>query len=234
MVPTTDHCYVENDEIMEKEMNDLAIPQTRRNPANMGSLKQGTSNSVGAGAVSQPRISFSADFPDEDEGFISLIPNSGIELNHRPCCGAADFEFRSSIKPSSEAMAAADELFSDGRMLPVCQIRTFKKLNEISRLRTGQEKKTESGNKAAEEIISSNAVSFRFMQEDDPSPRPPKCTTVLLREFLRFRKQRDSSSTSTESRKERKGSKEKEVKRIRKGLERSTKARVLQMGRKGD
>lgn len=202
----------------------------------MGSLKQGTSNSVGAGAVSQPRISFSADFPDEDEGFISLIPNSGIELNHRPRC-AAEFEFRSSIKPSSEAMAAADELFSDGRMLPIWQISNFKKLNEISRLRTGQEKKTESGHKAAEEIISSNAVSFCFVQEDDPSPRPPKCTTVLLREFLRFRKQRDSSSTSTdtsESRKERKGSKEKEVKRVRKGLERSTKARVVQTGRKGD
>nr|GLL41774.1 uncharacterized protein LOC109159884 [Ipomoea trifida] len=205
----------------------------------MVSLKQGTSNSVGAGAVSQPRISFSADFPDEDEGFISLIPNSGIELNHRPRC-AAEFEFRSSIKPSSEAMAAADDLFSDGRMLPIWQISNFKKLNEISRLRTGQEKKTESGNKAAaEEIISSNAVGFRFVQEDDPSPRPPKCTTVLLREFLRFRKQRDSSSTSTtdtsESRKERKGSKEKEVKRmIRKGLERSTKARVVKMGTKGD
>ncbi|XP_031111922.1 uncharacterized protein LOC116015897 [Ipomoea triloba] len=201
-------------------------------------LKQGTSNSVEAGAVSHPRISFSADFPDEDEGFISLIPNSGIELNHRPRC-TAEFEFRSSIKPSSEAMAAADELFSDGRMLPIWQIRNFKKLNEISRLRTGQEKKTESGNNAAaEEIISSNAVSLRFVQEDDPSPRPPKCTTVLLREFLRFRKQRDSSSTSTdtsESRKERKGSKEKEVKRmIRKGLERSTKARVMKMGRKGD
>ncbi|XP_019163568.1 PREDICTED: uncharacterized protein LOC109159884 [Ipomoea nil] len=212
----------------------------------MVSLKQGTSNSVGLGAVSHPRISFSADFPDEDEGFISLIPNSGIELNHRPRC-AAEFEFRSSIKPSSEAMAAADELFLDGRMLPIWQIRNFKKLNEISRLRTGQEK-TESGNKSKnnkagaaaaeeEEIISSNAVSFCFLQEDDPSPRPPKCTTVLWKELLRLRKQRDSSSTSTdtsESRKERKGSKEKEVKRIRKGLERSTKARVVQMGRKGD
>ncbi|CAN0856662.1 hypothetical protein LINGRAHAP2_LOCUS6554 [Linum grandiflorum] len=78
------------------------------------------------------------------------------------------------------------------------------------------------------------AAAMNWFVDDDPSPRPPKCT-VLWKELLRLKKQRpvsslspssSSSSTSSSSSslgdvatKDKKGSQQ--VKRAKKGLERT-------------
>ncbi|KAL2244051.1 uncharacterized protein LOC105156981 [Sesamum indicum] len=193
--------------------------------------------------ISSPRISFSAEFLDENN-FISICPNRHQENeqetgSERAARNAAEFEF---LSGNLTNMITADELFCEGKLLPFWQMHYAEKLNKIS-LKTedhggeGREK-TEQKNKEESRIS--------WFLDDDPSPRPPKCT-VLWKELLRLKKQRastlspssSSSSSSSSGRSiaeipagdhERKegvqGSREKAVKRVKKGLERTRSATI--------
>ncbi|XP_043692083.1 uncharacterized protein LOC122642617 [Telopea speciosissima] len=182
--------------------------------------------------TSGPRISFSSDFLDT-KNFFSITPNSDQTCrNHeteQEKSRNVDFEFLSS-NASSDSMLTADELFFEGKLLPFWSMHHAEQLNSISL----KPKEEEEEKKKEEE----NRLSW-FM-DDDPSPRPPKCT-VIWKELLRLRKQRasslspSSSSSSSSSgsladicpmddgkeHKERSWNREKHVKRIKKELERT-------------
>lgn len=191
--------------------------------------------------VSSPRISFSADFLDE-KNFISISPNIQPEKQHekqRDKARNKEFEFLSN---NSQTMLSADELFFKGKLLPFWQMQQSDKLDKMS-LKTEH---TEEGAKAEDVNKEENRVSW-FL-DDDPSPRPPKCT-VLWKELLRLKKQRastlspsssssssssssfsfsssSSSSSLVEEGKEGSGTREKHVKRIKKTLERTRSASI--------
>ena len=199
--------------------------------------------------ISSPRISFSADFLDETN-FISINPHSQIEekeaeeeMKEKGKGRAAEFEFLSS-NVSSHAMLTADELFFEGKLLPFWQMQHSEKLNKISL-------KTKDAVEEEKEVVNKEESRVSWFVDDDPSPRPPKCT-VLWKELLRLKKQRasslspssSSSSTSSssssltdivtveEAGKEGSGNnRDKHVKRIKKGLERtrSTSIRIRPM-----
>ncbi|GMI96004.1 hypothetical protein like AT3G05980 [Hibiscus trionum] len=179
---------------------------------------------------SSPRISFSADFLDETN-FISINPDSLNEEmdaeKEKDKARVAEFEFLSS-KVSSHSMLSADELFFEGKLLPFWQMQHSEKLKQISLRKT----KDDDGGEVVEEVINkdgSNRVSW--FVDDDPSPRPPKCT-VLWKELLRLKKQRasslspPSSSSSLVDIATSEEGKHKHVKRIKKGLERTSSASI--------
>lgn len=203
-------------------------------------------NSISMEPNSSPRISFSAEFLDE-RNFISISPNSPAKKDHvserEKLRNAAEFEFLSS-NLTGENMHTADELFFEGKLLPFWQIHHSEKLNKIS-LKTEQ---TEEGTNEKEANKNNNSKNnnndeprMSWFLDDDPSPRPPKCT-VLWKELLRLKKQRasslsPSSSTSSSSSASSLGdisaseeskdggkNREKHVKRIKKGLERTRSA----------
>lgn len=217
---------------------------------------QPSSNSVEP--TSSPRISFSADFLDE-RNFITINPNTqqaekkeNSNAPEREKLRTAEFEFLSCNLTGGEDMITADELFCEGKLLPFWQMHHSEKLNKIS-LKTEQAEegadeggevnknnnngKNNNNNKKKEEM---EEPRMSWFLDDDPSPRPPKCT-VLWKELLRLKKQRasslsPSSSTSsssssslgevssTEESKDGAGNREKHVKRIKKGLERTRSA----------
>ncbi|KAL8100234.1 uncharacterized protein LOC141684395 [Apium graveolens] len=175
---------------------------------------------------SSPRISFSSDFLDNT--FISSIKISPVEkenANKRE----KTFEF---LSTDSQTMLSADELFSEGKLLPYRPMH-----HEIKKITL----KSNDGPKAKPEVEDSNKESRgSWFVDDDPSPRPPTCT-VLWKELLRLKKPRpsklspsSSSSSSSSSgslvdsqgtdKEERSGSKEKNVKKTKKGLERTRSA----------
>ncbi|XP_060182062.1 uncharacterized protein LOC132611692 [Lycium barbarum] len=188
--------------------------------------------------MSSPRISFSSEFLDE-KNFICITPNEQAEKERKyqqeRARSAAEFEFLSN-KLTSEKMITADELFFEGKLRPYWQMHYAEKLNKISL-------KTEH---AEEEILNNTEVKSKeetrpinWFIDEDPSPRPPKCT-VLWKELLRLKHKRASSlspcsSTSSSSssssladisvpdheKSKVQGIKEKHVKRIKKDLERS-------------
>ncbi|CAL9219791.1 unnamed protein product [Arabidopsis halleri] len=193
-----------------------------------------------------PRISFSADLSDGGD-FICITPVMCKELEKEVVKGSvkvSDFEFLSSENVSPQRMLTADELFSEGKLLPFWQVKHSEKLKNIT-LKTneeeeGEQRKVEVMKKDQEINNRDNRVSW-FIDED-PSPRPPKCT-VLWKELLRLKKQRNpssssvavrtvsslspSSSTSSSSSLEdaaKREEKEKEGKRGKKGLERTRSA----------
>ncbi|XP_022760873.1 histone-lysine N-methyltransferase SETD1A-like [Durio zibethinus] len=198
--------------------------------------------------TSSPRISFSADFLDENT-FISINPHSQNEeeeaekdqkeIKEKDKARVAEFEFLSS-NVSSHAMLTADELFFEGKLLPCWQMQHSEKLKKIN-LKT---KDAEQEEEEEEEIANKEESRVSWFVDDDPSPRPPKCT-VLWKELLRLKKQRasslspssSSSSTSSSSSsladiatadegKEGSGDRDKHVKRIKKGLERTRSASI--------
>lgn len=227
-----------------------------------------TSRSIINEQPTSPRISFSADFLDESN-FISITPQSQQhshqdhkdqekarlqEMGGRNI--AADFEFLSNTNDvSSHNMLSADELFFEGKLLPFWQMQhSLEKLNKISlKTKDCEEEEDE------EEAIHNNNMNnhnhnkeaaatearVSWFVDDDPSPRPPKCT-VLWKELLRLKKQRasslspssSSSSTSSSSSsladivtkedgKEGSGNRDnKHFKRIKKGLERTRSASI--------
>ncbi|XP_073027024.1 uncharacterized protein [Primulina eburnea] len=200
---------------------------------------QATSKSIepSFSPVSSPRISFSAEFLDENN-FISICPNPRAEKEMvERASRNVEFEFLSGKLTN---MIAADELFSEGKLLPFWQMHHAEKLHKISL-------KTENAEETPGESEKNNKGESRinWFLDDDPSPRPPKCT-VLWKELLRLKKQRastltpssssSSSSSSSNSaaeipsadheRKEGVGNKEKVVKRIKKGLERTRSANI--------
>lgn len=208
---------------------------------------QATSRSIEP--TSSPRISFSAEFLD-DTNFISISPNSPRQRpelaaaeGDQKARNAAEFEFLSS-NLSSHNMIAADELFFEGKLLPFWQMQHAEKLNKISLKMKNSEEDEGEEEEANKEETNSSRVSSWFV-DDDPSPRPPKCT-VLWKELLRLKKQRastlspsSSSSSSSSSAssladiasadeglKEGLRHREKHVKGVRKGLERTRSATI--------
>lgn len=210
----------------------------------MVSLEAVQASSRSIEPIVSPRISFSSDFLDE-KNFISITPNSQMEkehdhqMDHEKARINADFEFLSS-NPTSHTMLTADELFFEGKLLPFWQMQQSEKLNKMSLKTKGAEEGREE-----EEVINKEESRVSWFMDDDPSPRPPKCT-VLWKELLRLKKQRastlspssSSSSSSSSSRSlvdmvtmdESKelgsGKREKQVKRMKKGLERTRSASI--------
>ncbi|KAE9611252.1 hypothetical protein Lal_00011640 [Lupinus albus] len=151
-------------------------------------------------APSSPRISFSAEFLDENS-FISISPKFQNEKDKdkesERARNAAEFEFLSNNNnaSNSEKVLTADELFFEGKLLPFFQMQHLEKLNKISlKSKDGEEEEEERSNNKVEE----ESRSVNWFVDDDPSPRPPKCT-VLWKELLRLKKQRASSSLSPSS-----------------------------------
>lgn len=185
--------------------------------------------------TSSPRISFSSEFLDEKD-FISITPNAQGEKERkdqqeRSTRSTVEFEFLSS-KLTNENMITADELFFEGKLRPYWQMHYAEKLNKIS-LKAEEEILNNTEVMKSKEDITTRPINW-FIDED-PSPRPPKCT-VLWKELLRLKQKRasslspssstssssSSSSSSLTDNEKSKGQaiKEKHVKRIKKGLER--------------
>ncbi|XP_059649662.1 uncharacterized protein LOC132295386 [Cornus florida] len=173
--------------------------------------------------TSSPRISFSTDFFDEED-FISIKLSSQTEREHEKApektCNN-EFEFVCSNFTSQTAIRTADELFSQGKLLPFRQTQHSEKPNKTSLKMGGVEEKE----------VKKEESKVSWFMDDDPSPRPPKCT-VLWKELLRLKKQRASSSSlsppsssSSSSRKEASGRREKHVNRIKNGLVDRTRTR---------
>ncbi|KAK5804955.1 hypothetical protein E1A91_A09G233200v1 [Gossypium mustelinum] len=198
---------------------------------------------------SSPRISFSADFLDETN-FISINPHSQTgdadkdkDKTAAARVAVADFEFLSS-NVSSHAMLTADELFFEGKLLPFWQMHHSEKLKQINlRKESGGDGEGDDDDDERE-VVENKEESSRvsWFVDDDPSPRPPKCT-VLWKELLRLKKQRATSSLSpsssssssssssladvAEEGKQGSGNRDnKHVKRIKKGLERTRSASI--------
>ncbi|CAF2103022.1 BnaA05g31310D [Brassica napus] len=177
-----------------------------------------------------PRISFSADLSDGGD-FICISPVICKELE-KGSVKVSDFEFLSeNVTP--QRMHTADELFSEGKLLPFWQAKHSEKLKNVN-LKTNEE---EESRNVEVTMKSNNDNRVSWFIDEDPSPRPPKCT-VLWKELLRLKKQRNSSasssvrtvsslspssSTSSSSSLERE-EREKEGKRGKKGLERTRSA----------
>ncbi|KAK6913907.1 hypothetical protein RJ641_021228 [Dillenia turbinata] len=180
---------------------------------------------------SSPRISFSAEFLDE-KNFISITPHAPDEKSseiEQEKARNIEFEFLSNNMASHSTMLTADELFFEGKLLPFWQMQQCEKLNKISLKTDGAEEGQE------EEEVNKEESRVNWFVDDDPSPRPPKCT-VLWKELLRLKKQRASSLSpssssssgsslvdieSADEGKDTTGNREKHVKRVRKGLERT-------------
>ncbi|KAB2599593.1 hypothetical protein D8674_009864 [Pyrus ussuriensis x Pyrus communis] len=208
----------------------------------MGSLEIVPATPISADSILSPRISFSVEFLD-DENFISITPNSHGEVQDKKMefgdhqkVRNPDFEFLSS-NASSHAMLSADELFFDGKLLPFWQKQHAEQLAKLN-LKTKDVEGDEN-----EEVVNKEESRGSWFVDDDPSPRPPKCT-VLWKELLRLKKQRasslspssSSSSSSSSSNlsadvatrtdQEKEGNKKKYMKRIKKGLETTRSASI--------
>ncbi|KAH6776930.1 hypothetical protein C2S51_008242 [Perilla frutescens var. frutescens] len=204
---------------------------------------EATSKCLQVEANSSPRISFSAEFLDENN-FISICPKEREREREREgerekgaLRNVADFEFLSGDKTK---MITADELFSEGKLLPFWQVQPLDKLNKIAL-------KSEDADNGPIETDQTNNDERRisWFLDDDPSPRPPKCT-VLWKELLRLKKQRrpstlspsssssssssnsdqTTSSSSSQERKKGGGTRDKVVNKPKKGLERTRSANI--------
>ncbi|MFS7930005.1 hypothetical protein Hanom_Chr04g00339071 [Helianthus anomalus] len=172
-------------------------------------------------ATSSARISFSAEFLD-DANFICINPHDKDKEKEKAKTG--EFEFLSNNLAAPTTMLTADELFFEGKLLPFRQKQCLEKLAKISL-------KTENVNEIskAKEVKIEETNRMTWFIDEDPSPRPPKCT-VLWKELLRLKKQKasslspsssTSSSSSASSFDEESNKKEKQIKRSKKGLERT-------------
>ncbi|MBA0768411.1 hypothetical protein Gotri_017213 [Gossypium trilobum] len=176
---------------------------------------------------SSPRISFSADFLDETN-FISINPHSQTDDADKDKdktatarVAVADFEFLSS-NVSSHAMLTADELFFEGKLLPFWQMHHSEKLKQINLRKESGGDGEGDGDDDEREVVENKEESSRvsWFVDDDPSPRPPKCT-VLWKELL------SSLADVAEEGKQGSGNRDnKHVKRIKKGLERTRSASI--------
>lgn len=206
-------------------------------------------------APSSPRISFSAEFLDENN-FITISPNPLYQEKdqHEKTKNTDQFEFLSNNNmTNNNTVLSADELFFEGKILPFWQMQHLEKLNKINlkakdvEVELEGEEEEEGEHEHEEEVIEvvvnnkEDSSRVNWFVDDDPSPRPPKCT-VLWKELLRLKKQRasslspSSSSSSSSSNASslgdaaaKEGSRNKEnqhVKRIKKGLERTRSATI--------
>ncbi|XP_042023534.1 uncharacterized protein LOC121770822 [Salvia splendens] len=135
---------------------------------------------------SSSRISFSSEFLDESN-FITICPSPRAEREER--WPGVDFEF---LSGNLTSMIAADELFSDGKFLP------FRPIHHAG---NGIRLKPDCLDEAlvrAEHGEKDREARMAWLLDDDPSPRPPKCT-VLWKELLRLKKQRPSTLSPSNS-----------------------------------
>ncbi|KAI4311266.1 hypothetical protein MLD38_036172 [Melastoma candidum] len=170
--------------------------------------KEGDSSSVSL--PTPARITFSssellADDDDEEEEFISINPKKPSPNNNNN----GEFEFFFTGKDArclTNTMSTADELFYNGKLLPFWKkqpcsaagvIRT-KVVREVEVKPEEEEEEIVAVKVEENKVASSNTVCPSWYLDEDPSPRPPKCT-VLWKELLRLRKQRGSSSLSPSS-----------------------------------
>ncbi|PIA44835.1 hypothetical protein AQUCO_01700434v1 [Aquilegia coerulea] len=198
----------------------------------MVSLENVSIRSVEPIISSPSRISSSTDIFTDKKKIKTKSETSKSHGKDKKKLRNVEFEFLSA-NFSTNTMSTADELFFEGKLRPFSQVEQLEELNKIT-LKPKE-------NDEEEEQKEGTRVSW-FMDED-PSPRPPTCT-VLWKELLKLKKQRSSPplppSTSSSSRsscsssvvrmesidegkegKEGLWSKEKHVKRIKKGLERT-------------
>ncbi|KAJ0261199.1 hypothetical protein HA466_0043640 [Hirschfeldia incana] len=151
---------------------------------------------------SGPRISFSADLSSSDsEGdYICINPKNHFLVKQeqdKSSSKAGDFEFLS----NTQTMLTADELFSEGKFLPFRHVKHSEKLQNVtSKTKAVEEQEEEDQEdrkvvKEEENVNHSNGGRSWFL-DDDPSPRPPKCT-VLWKELLRLKKQRTNTKASS-------------------------------------
>ncbi|KAF8096536.1 hypothetical protein N665_0307s0062 [Sinapis alba] len=156
-----------------------------------------------------PRISFSADLSSSDsEGDYICIHPEKLLMGKEEQVKAGDFEFLS----NTQTMLTADELFSEGKLLPFWQVKHSEKLQNVS-LKTKVVNEAEEEEEEEEEdrkVVKEETVHNSKEQEnnnnnrgswfldDDPSPRPPNCT-VLWKELLRLKKQRTTKTTTKAS-----------------------------------
>lgn len=140
--------------------------------------------------VEPGRISFSSEFLDESN-FISICPNPQAEREAERARAArnADFEFLSGNVLTN--MMSADELFREGKLLPSWETHHADKVNRLSL-------KSESNDTRPKKIEQIGKIEVSWFIDDDPSPRPPKCT-VLWKELLKLKKQRSPSTLSSPS-----------------------------------
>ncbi|GKC68217.1 hypothetical protein Tco_1100815 [Tanacetum coccineum] len=185
--------------------------------------------------TTSPRISFSAEFLD-DENFICINPHDRVKDKDtdkdKEKQKNGEFEFLSNNLTSPATMLTADQLFFEGKLLPFWQKQCSDKLAKIS---LKPEKVNESViPKGVPEMKIEDSNRMSWFIDEDPSPRPPKCT-VLWKELLRLKKQRasslspsssTSSSSSASSLEEDLSKKDKVVKRVKKGLERTRSAGI--------
>ncbi|XP_047322174.1 uncharacterized protein LOC124926053 [Impatiens glandulifera] len=160
------------------------------------------------GTTVSPRISFSADFLNDCNNFITINPESCLaEKEIKQRSRNPDFEFLSGDLTSHLTISTADELFFEGKLLPFWDNRQIEKQGKM-----GMEEKNVGVEKEEEEdvVVVKKVEESRmnWFVDDDPSPRPPKCT-VLWKELLRLKKQRAptylSPSPSSSSEKTTKG-----------------------------
>ncbi|CAF1778259.1 hypothetical protein Bca4012_045746 [Brassica carinata] len=158
-----------------------------------------------------PRISFSADLSSSDsEGDYICINPENLLRGKEEQVKAGDFEFLSNTQTM---LTAADELFSEGKLLPFWQAKHSEKLQNVT-LKTKvvdvdevevveEEEEEEEDRRVKKEETVHNSTKEQennnrgsWFLDDDPSPRPPNCT-VLWKELLRLKKQRNTKTTNT-------------------------------------
>lgn len=145
-------------------------------------------------AGSSPRISFSSDFFDESN-FITICPNPQAEREREAAAAAerariVDFEFLSENKKTN--MITADELICEGKLLPFWDIQ----IHRAEKLINGITLKSDDDERV--EAIKKEESRITWFIDEDPSPRPPKCT-VLWKELLKLKKHRPPSLSSSAS-----------------------------------
>ncbi|XP_047983698.1 uncharacterized protein LOC125224355 [Salvia hispanica] len=132
---------------------------------------------------SSSRISFSSEFLDESN-FITICPSPRAEREER--WPGVDFEF---LSGNLTSMIAADELFSEGKLLP------FRPIHHTA---NGIRLKPDEALVRVEHGEKDREARMAWFLDEDPSPRPPKCT-VLWKELLRLKKQRPSMLSPSNS-----------------------------------
>ncbi|KZV27282.1 hypothetical protein F511_17678 [Dorcoceras hygrometricum] len=145
-----------------------------------------------------PRLSFSTELRINST---SLSPNPRdddekeyITQPDQRTLSTEEFEF---LSGGLTNMIAADELFSEGKLLPFWQMQRsdqYKHSNRMNSLKP--EENLQKGFEKSKNVEKKAAASW-FL-DDDPSPRPPTCT-VIWKELLRLRKQRASSLSPSSS-----------------------------------
>ncbi|KAF8089640.1 hypothetical protein N665_0500s0006 [Sinapis alba] len=139
--------------------------------------------------IGPPRISFS-----DGGDFICISPPVNCKELEKV---TTEFEFLSENASPQRRMHTADELFSEGKLLPFWQEKYSEKLKNVN-LKTNEEEEEKRKVEATMKSNDNNSNRVSWFIDEDPSPRPPKCT-VLWKELLRLKKQRKPSSVRTVS-----------------------------------